>query len=223
MNSKARILIVEDEVLIADFIYESITEDQDLTVEIAYTEDEALEKFKNFGPDIILMDINIDGRDKGIELAQKKNKNAKIIFITAQNDEKTIEKAIKVKPETYLTKPVKKVDILAAIRIVLLKKSSDYIILKDGYENIKILKSDIIFIKSDKNYIDIHTIAKKYTFRMSLDNFAEILNDTNFQRVHRCYIINRTKAIKKTRLSVFVENYEIPLSRNIIFDLDFEE
>lgn len=143
------------------------------------------------------MDINIDGIDKGIELAEKRNKNAKIIFITAQNDEKTVEKAIKVKPETYLTKPVKKVDILAAIRIVLLKKSSDYIILKDGYENIKILKSDIIFIKSDKNYIDIHTVSKKYTFRISLENFAEILNDTNFQRVHLCYIINIKKAVKK--------------------------
>ncbi|MBL7881926.1 MAG: response regulator transcription factor, partial [Chryseobacterium gambrini] len=189
----------------------------------AYTEEEALEKFKSFSPDIILMDINIDGIDKGIDLAEKRNKNAKIIFITAQNDEKTVEKAIKVKPETYLTKPVKKVDILAAIRIVLLKKSSDYIILKDGYENIKILKSDIIFIKSDKNYIDIHTVSKKYTFRISLENFAEILNDTNFQRVHRCYIINIKKAVKKTRLSVFVENYEIPLSRNIIFDLDIEE
>lgn len=109
MNTSSKILIVEDEVLIANFIEKMLRKEGFSNLEIANDIKTAEVKFNTFRPDIVLMDINLEGPNTGIDLAAKKNEEAKIIYITAQNDPDTIQKAISTNPETYLTKPVKKI------------------------------------------------------------------------------------------------------------------
>lgn len=217
--SKIKILIIEDEVLISNFIYDCIAEDNRFVIEIASNEAEALEKLDNFLPNIILMDINIEGANKGLYLAEQRNKDSKIIYVTAQNDLFTIEKAISTKPESYLTKPIKKSDLLASINIALSKIKNSFVSFKLGYDDVKISKDEIIFIKSEKNYIDIQTTQKKYTLRTTLEKFLEELNDDRFLRVHKSFIINKDCIIKKTRLHIYTNDYEIPISRNIDFEI----
>ncbi len=214
MDFSKRVLIVEDEVLISDFIFEMLIEIGFTNVEVANDIKEAIHKMNNFKPEIVLMDINIEGKDTGIDLAKQKNEEANVIFITAQNDSATIQNAIATNPISYLTKPIKKADVLAAIQLANFKTKSNQIIIKDGFEEITLSYEDLLFIKSDGNYIDIFTNTKKITIRESLEKFYDKLDKNQFLRIHRSIVINRNKVLKKTTTSVFVNTTELPISRN---------
>ncbi|SEP55991.1 LytR/AlgR family response regulator transcription factor [Flavobacterium urocaniciphilum] len=214
MENKTKILIVEDEILIANFIFKMLQKEGFVNLEVAYDVKDAEQKFKSFQPEIILLDINLDGLNTGIELAFKKNEAAKIIYLTAQNDPETIQKAINTNPETYLTKPIKKSDVLVAIQLASFKNTKSYTIIKDGYDEIKLFLDDIIYIKSDNIYIEIYTISKKYVLRKSLDGFLKEIDKDMFCKTHRSYIINKNRITKKTSNSVFLNDIEIPISRS---------
>lgn len=219
MENNSKILIVEDEVLIANFIEKMLQKEGFSNLETANDIETAESKFKTFRPDIVLLDINLEGPNTGIDLAGRKNEEAKIIYLTAQNDTETIQKAIATNPETYLTKPIKKSDVLAAIQLASFKNVKKYVVVKDGYDEVKLFHDDIIYIKSDNIYIDVITTSKKYTVRNSLDNFLKELNNDIFCKAHRSFIINKKKVTKKTTNAVFLSDIEIPISRN--FDVKF--
>lgn len=213
MDFNTKILIVEDEIIIADFIQTTLNKEGFKNVKMAHKTITAIEAFKNFQPEIIVLDINLHGENSGIELAKTVNNNATIIFLTGQYDESLMSKALATNPESYLTKPVKKDDLIAAIKLSILKKQTKNITIKNGYDFIKINHDDILFIKSDNNYIDIQTASKKYSIRQSLEGFSEEIVNPNFIRVHRSYIVNSSKIQKKTNSSLFIENHEIPFSK----------
>jgi len=219
LSKKDKILIVEDDVLIAEFIHENLLCDGYTIIDIAHDCKTAEEKFSTFYPDIILMDINIDGSNLGIELSKKRNLNSRLIYITAQNDMETIEKAIETSPDGYLTKPVKKLDVLAAVSLASSKRKKEFIIVKDGFKQVKILFNELLYVKSDGNYIDVQTKSKKITLRQSLDGFLLELDTDHFLKVHRSYIVNKHKITSKASSSIFIDLIEIPISRTCNFDL----
>lgn len=214
-----KILIVEDQVLIANHIKNILNDNGIFNIEMAYKINQAVEKLNFFDPDIILLDINVEGKDTGIEWAEKHVKKAKIIFITGQTELETLQKALTINPISYLSKPVKSIDLLAAVTLATINLKPSYVLVKDGYKDIKLNFEDIFFMKSDKNYIDIHTSIKKITIRNSLDDFMEKLDPKIFYKVHRSYIININKIAEKKSNSVIVNSFEIPLSRNHNFNL----
>ncbi len=218
MNN-TKILIVEDEVLIAEYIFDLLNDESFYDVKMAHTKKEAIQLMDKFEPDIILMDINLNGVNSGIELAQQKNENASVIFLTGQYDHELMSKALETNPESYLTKPIKQNDLFAAIQLALVKKKLKIITVKDGFNTVKVQLSSILYVKSDGNYVDVFTIDKKFSIRMSLDTFLNEVNDSNFIRVHRSYIVNKTKVTQVSRVSVFLENEEVPISRNLNFEL----
>ena len=216
-NSK--ILIVEDEVLIAEFIFELLTEESFTAIKIANSKEDAIHVMYEFEPDIILMDINLNGSNSGIELARQKNPHAAIIFLTGQYDNDLMTKALDTNPESYLTKPIKQNDLLAAIQLAFLKSQAKSITVKDGSHTIKIKLDAILYVKSDGNYIDIQTTSRIYSVRMSLEAFLNETTDANFSRVHRSYIINKSKVTKLNSTTAFIGKEEIPISRNLNFEL----
>lgn len=218
MTNNTKILIIEDEILIADFIHKLLMKENFINLEMAHDLSSAETLFHSFLPEIILLDINIEGPDSGIQLSAKKNKDARIIYLTAQNDAETIKKAIATNPDAYLTKPIKKSDLLAAIQLAIYKNAKKEIIIKDGPNSIKLFHDDIIYIKSDNVYIDVITNQRKYTLRNSLDNFFTELNNPDFCKTHRSFIINKKWIVKKTKYSVFLGEIEIPISRNFVVE-----
>ena len=130
----------------------------------------------------------------------------------------TLKKALKIQPIAYLTKPVKKIDLIAAIEVANEQLKLKSVIVKDGYNEVRIPFDTILYIKSDKNYIDIVTNAKIYTIRTTLDSFYKELDKSTFCKVQRSYIVNKTKISTKSSSFVKIEEFEIPISR----DLDLE-
>ena len=202
-----KILIVEDQVLIANYI-KNLLNDNGLTdVELAFTVEEATDKINFKNPDIILLDINLHGKDTGILWAKEFVKNSQIIFITGQTEKETMLKAFEVNPVTYLTKPVKESDLIAAIELAKIKNKVNYVIVKNGFDELKVNFEDILFLKSDKNYVDIQLVNKTITVRNTLDNFYKELDSDIFCRVHRSYVVNKSKVTEKKYSSIKINEF----------------
>ncbi|MFN7044911.1 MAG: LytR/AlgR family response regulator transcription factor [Flavobacterium sp.] len=213
-----KILIVEDQVLIANYIKNLLNDNNITDVELAFNVDEATKKNNLFMPEIILLDINLHGKDTGILWAKEFVKNSQIIFITGQTEKETMLKAFEVNPVTYLTKPVKESDLIAAIELAKIKNKISYVIVKNGFDEVKLNFEDILFLKSDKNYVDIQLINKTITVRNTLDNFYKELDSDVFCRVHRSYVVNKSKVTQKKSTSIKINEFELPISRNFSFD-----
>lgn len=213
-----KILIVEDQVLIANYIKNLLNDNNITDVELAFNVDEATKKNNLFMPEIILLDINLHGKDTGILWAKEFVKNSQIIFITGQTEKETMLKAFEVNPVTYLTKPVKESDLIAAIELAKIKNKISYVIVKNGFDEVKVNFEDILFLKSDKNYVDIQLINKTITVRNTLDNFYKELDSDVFCRVHRSYVVNKSKVTQKKSTSIKINEFELPISRNFSFD-----
>lgn len=214
-----KILIVEDQVLIANHIKNILEDGGFQNVEMAFKLNEATEKLNEFSPNLILLDINVEGQNSGIDWAEENVKNAKIIFITGQSEIKTMQKALTTNPIAYLTKPVKEIDLLATLEVAKKQLNLNYVIIKDGFDEVKLSFDDIQFIKSERNYIDIQTVTKKITVRNTLDAFFNELDATIFCKTHRSYIVNTSKITQKKSNSIFINEYELPLSRNCNLNL----
>lgn len=219
MTLSPKILIVEDEILIADYLKELLEEEQFTAVQMAHDQETAMLLMASFMPDIILMDINIHGKNAGIELAKSKNENAGLLYLTGQSDFGLMHRAFATKPEAYLTKPIRKNDLIAAIKLLSFKQQSKFITVKDGYNEVKINLDDVLFVKSENNYIDIQMAHKKYSIRQSLEAFIAEIQSDSFLRVHRSYIVNTAKITTKKSSSLLINQFEIPFSRNIDLSL----
>lgn len=213
-----KILIVEDQILIANHIKNILTDSDFNNIEMVHNTDDATKVIGVFNPDIILLDINLQGKQNGIEWAKEQEINSQIIFITGQIEKETMLKAFQVNPVTYLTKPVKKTDLIAAIELAKIKNKINYVIIKNGFDEVKVNFDDILFLKSDKNYIDIQLTNKIITIRNTLDNFYKELDTDVFCRIHRSYVVNKSKVTQKKSSSILIKNYELPISRNFSFD-----
>lgn len=102
-----QILIVEDEVLIAENIAQICNDEGYKVCEIAYNAGQALIYYKKFIPDLILMDINLNDEVDGLELGMKiyNERKTPIIYITSYSDNASLQKAGESRPLFYLVKP----------------------------------------------------------------------------------------------------------------------
>ena len=103
----AKILIIEDENIIAEDLKITLTSFGYDVEDVIASGEEAILKTEELKPDLVLMDIKLDGEINGIEAASKihKKSNVPIIFCTAYTDDKTYKKALITKPSGYIVKP----------------------------------------------------------------------------------------------------------------------
>lgn len=121
LNYKVRVLIVEDEPLIAENIAMYLNNHDYEVAGIAYDYEEGIMKLENEKPDIVLLDINLDGKLDGIDLAKYIHEKIMIpyIFLSSYSDKITLERAKKVQPSGYLVKPFHEKSLLTTLEISL--------------------------------------------------------------------------------------------------------
>lgn len=198
---------------------------------------EALKKIHSEHPDLILMDIDIQGNLTGVELGKKiMNLEIPILYITSHGDETTYALAQSSNMIGYLVKPVNKISLRSGIELAISKAYSlktekekhtelqveDHIVTKYSFffkkrDTIyKILTKDIAFIKSDDNYCKTTTVqGETFIARISLGKLEEML-PKGFVRVHRQYIIQvaQIELIDNNSNIIRIGKESIPLSRN---------
>jgi DNA-binding NarL/FixJ family response regulator len=112
-----RILIIEDEIIIARFIERQVKDSFQAKTHIALGIQEAEAHIKTFLPHLILCDIELNDEKDGIELMHrlKKVHNFEVIFITSFQSKTIIDRASELKPANYIIKPLDESRLYAGI------------------------------------------------------------------------------------------------------------
>ena len=114
-----KLIIVEDEVLIARHLEEIVTELGHKVIGVAHDSETALDMLHSRTVDMAILDIMIDGSKDGIEVAQIINDKYDIpfLFLTALSDLQTLDRARQVHPSAYLVKPFRPSDLQTSITV----------------------------------------------------------------------------------------------------------
>jgi CheY-like chemotaxis protein len=122
-----RVLIVEDEAIIALEMEARLNTMGYEVINCVASGEEALEIVNATPPDVILMDINIQGKLDGVMLAKTIREHYAIpcVFLTAYSDDLTIKRAAGSNPLGYLTKPFSDREVHAAIQIGLYREEKE--------------------------------------------------------------------------------------------------
>jgi len=122
-----RVLIVEDEPIVALDLQQEIEDFGCEVVGLAESADEALMAVEENRPDLALMDIRITGSMDGIEVAKllRDTYGVPVVFLTSYSDDTTISRAAREMPYGYLTKPFQTRELKATLQVALAKAEAD--------------------------------------------------------------------------------------------------
>ena len=117
----SKILVVEDEIIVAWDIKETLEKLGHTVVDLVVSGAEAIETAATDRPDLVLMDIRLEGEIDGIVAGNAIYQHLKIpvVYLTAHADEFTLERAIKTSPFGYIVKPFQSRSLQSTIRVAL--------------------------------------------------------------------------------------------------------
>ncbi|TVP51979.1 MAG: DNA-binding response regulator [Mongoliibacter sp.] len=227
MNRVIKVLIVEDDMIIAANISLQLSK---LGYEVTGIEsrgEDAINHNRENHPDMILMDINLKGEINGIETARiiKEDSDVALIYLTANTDDTSFQKAKETNPYAFISKPFNKVNLERTIALVVEKikdrqnnlseqntfveSLEDRIFIRNNGKLIKLMLEDIHYVEADRNYCNIYTAEQQYVLVNTLNTFSEKVMNNCFLRVHRSFIVNLKK------LDAVAENH-LEINRKII-------
>lgn len=206
-----KILIVEDDLLIADNL-KNVLEDLGYDVyEPCATAAEAIKILEHHTFDLALLDINLDGKDDGIEIGRLINSkyNFPFIFLTAFSDKETVKAATVTYPSAYLIKPTNAATLFATIQTAInnFQKSKNAntvdelndtsFFVKTGATLSKVYWQNVVHISSGKNYISVQLnkpnttpIAIRSTLQYAMANLIPNAYKQNFIQISRTHCVN---------------------------------
>ncbi|ADN37515.1 response regulator receiver protein [Methanolacinia petrolearia DSM 11571] len=123
----SKVLIVEDEVIVAMSIERTLSSFGYDVVGLSTSPEDAIRIAGELKPDLVLMDINLDGEIDGIDAAEKiaQTSDIPVIYLTSYTNEETMRRAIGTNPYGYLTKPVRPKELYTTIETVLNKHRAE--------------------------------------------------------------------------------------------------
>jgi DNA-binding LytR/AlgR family response regulator len=241
MDTLIKILVVEDEMIIGAKISMQLTSLGYEVTGILPRGEEAIIHVEENKPDIVLLDIHLKGKLDGVETALQIQKLADIpiIYLTANADEATFNRAKASKPYAFIAKPYKQLDLQRAIELTISRMAenetglqaesdtennteddrpfilSDRIFVRHREKMIKIIVAEILYIEADRNYCRIFTKNKEYLLSITLKTIEEKLPVRIFLRTHRSYIINLIHIDEVAEGHVIIAQKAIPLSAGL--------
>lgn len=213
-----KILIVEDEQIIAENLRFILQEYGYTFIDVAIDAAEAQNLFEKTRYDLVLMDINLGEYSamNGIDLIKNLSQKYSFLFmyVTANADIVTVENAKSTKPAGYIIKPFINASIFVNVEMILntLKEEVFFTHVDRGMQQ-KIPISTINYVKAEGAYIYIHTLNNsKYLARKSLVEFGKMFPNS-FIRIHKSILINKECIQAYTSQMVKVNNIQLPLGR----------
>jgi DNA-binding LytR/AlgR family response regulator len=102
-----------------------------------------------------------------------------------------------------------------------LSKSTPKIVVREGNNDVKIETHTILFVKSNRNYLEIHTETGRHVIREKLSNFLEIVPDPlEFLRVRRSYIVRIDKVTRKGKKHIYIKEHKIDVGETYLSVLE---
>ncbi|MGB0293598.1 MAG: response regulator [Flavobacteriaceae bacterium] len=241
MDQTVRILIVEDNVIIADDMQSMLEEIGYEIVSSVMAYEQAVKVLAESDVDLVLIDIVLASDKTGIDLGKhiREKYNIPFVFITSNSDRSTVESAKLVKPNGYLVKPFEQQDLYTAIEIALSNFSEsesgdsstafeaqsqennstsgilkDSIFVKKQHLYYRIPFKDIMYIKADNVYLEVYTKEQMFLVRSPLKDYLEKLPSNSFFRSHKSYIINVEHVMAVNSKDVLIGEELIPISKD---------
>ncbi|HWV75441.1 MAG TPA: LytTR family transcriptional regulator DNA-binding domain-containing protein [Pseudosphingobacterium sp.] len=220
-----RIVIVEDEMVIAMDIQEMLQEVGYTVCGIATSYEEALSVMKTAHPDLFLLDIGIRGTKNGIGLAHTLQQlGLPFIFTTSRTESSYIESAKSTKPYGYLLKPFNKLDLYTSIEMAIGHLQSNKVqslYLPMGRNKHHVALNDLFLIKANGNYVELKIGERRVALRKNLKEFeAKLPTGHPFIRVHKSYLVNRNHISSFNQLEInLLDGTKVPIGRTYFTEI----
>ena len=186
---------------------------------------EAAEFLRNNQVDLIFLDIHMP-RLSGLDLISSLHNPPQFILVTAYSEYAL--QGFNVNATDYLMKPVPFERFLKAVNkaydLHRLRNQSvgsssgqalRYILVKSGYQTIKIMLDSIYYIEGLKDYVKIYTDAKKPVLSLlTLKGLVETLPEDKFLRIHKSFIVCTDHITSMSRNQVLIGDRRIPVGEN---------
>ncbi len=212
-----KIYIVEDDAIIALSIETALKKQGYTVCGNADAMEEAREEIRKRNPDLVLVDIQLDGTKDGIDLAENLDKEGvPYLYLTSQTDPHTILRVKQTKPIGYIVKPFTEHSLRSNIEIAWnnYRGNEEYLSFSANNELYKIKQSQILYLKAFDNYCYVVTAEREYLVPKTFKFMASQLNAEKFIKTHRSYLVNLLKIDILKADSLTVANIEIPVSNS---------
>jgi DNA-binding LytR/AlgR family response regulator len=219
-SKEITILLVEDDFLNRRLV-KKVLDEKGYRVLEAKNSHDAISLLCDEAIDLAILDIRLGEKEReGITLGAYISEwfTVPFIYLTAYQTIDILDKALNTVPHSYLTKPFKNADLIAAVELALKKtpdkKKLPFLILKENNYHVKVSFENIDYIESEGNYLLIHCNRKVYKFRGTVKQMLETLPMDSFIQTHRAFIVNKNKIDCFKTNSLLVKDASIPVSKN---------
>ena len=226
--SRVAVYIVEDDPIIAESIRMELSKDGINVLGSADNAGDAYFEIDSLRPDLVFLDITIEGKMSGIDLGRKIAERLQIpfIYLTSHADKKTLDDALKTEPAGYLLKPFRQKELKIAVDIALMKSEEtvekstvEHLFVKDKKKWSKLATKSILYAKADDNYTEIWTQDERFLIAQPLKNVEQKLNSDQFKRVQRSYLVNISEIEGIEDDLIMINGQLIPIGKTYKKDL----
>ncbi len=219
---KINCVIIDDEKFAIDSLVNYCNQIELIHVAETFTDPyKALHYLESNTPDLVLLDIQMP-EISGIQIAN--DLKDRILFVFTSAHSQYAINGFNLNAVDYLLKPISFERFTEAVEKVkakysaqnptsLLISESNYITVKVEYSNVLVEIEDILYIEAMDNYCRIFTGKKTITTLLSLKKLAMLLPETEFIRIHKSYVVSRSKISRFTKDYVVVASKTLPIGR----------
>jgi DNA-binding LytR/AlgR family response regulator len=217
-----RILIIEDEAIIAGSLYQLLHLLDYAPYQPVDNPDDAISIIERFHPELIILELALKNQRSGLEVIrymERHKLNIPFIVLTAHSDADSIASVKKYKPGAYLVKPFRRECLFAAIELLGPDTSEPAmandceIFLKTGTRYEKLDLTGLIYVKASGKYTELHFAFGKRLIRMPLCTFIEENSNVKFLRVHKTYAVNTEFITSYTSDELALDKHRVPIGR----------
>ncbi len=218
---KYNCIIVEDEPIAAEILENFISRDPELNLIGKCTDAVYASSLLSIHDvDLMFLDLHLPVV-KGFDFLRKV-KNPPFVIVTTAYHQYAVE-GYELDIADYLMKPIpyerfqtavgKFKHLMEAEDALLEVSERDFIFISSGKKQVKIILHDIFYIESLREYIHIHTKTGCFTFKMPISKIEETLHPAMFTRIHKSYIISRSKIEVKSANMIQINGKKLPVGR----------
>ncbi|NQX91718.1 MAG: response regulator transcription factor [Flavobacteriales bacterium] len=214
-----KIYIVEDEPLIAMTITTVLRKMGFIIIaEPASSVKEAKEGIASTQPDLVMVDIQLEGQEDGTALAKYLElMGIPYMYLTSQTDPLTLAKVKETSPLNYLVKPFTESGLKTSIEVTwhnfLKLQANDLVFYSDQSQHV-VRQQDVLYLKAFDNYCYLYTKKQRHLIPKTLKHMWEQLDERLFAKCHRSYVINLQHIQSMEGDELVVQGTRIPVSRS---------
>lgn len=218
-----KVLIVEDEVITANDIKETLEKAGHQVTAMARNFNEAMAALKRQLPDLALIDIQLSKSSAdGITTAKEllSYHSMPIVYLTANSESETMQRAKETLPASYLLKPFRQHELVVQIELAhanrkftqsMAESDTLYLPINKGYE--KLTKNEVLYLAADGAYVKVYLLNEEQPrlFSMNLGHLSPYFSHTHFYKLSRSVVVNLDYVERLERSQLWMRSQPQPL------------